>query len=1440
MTLKTSIRALFDYVLNICLALNGKPFSAFILAFFVLSCGVTHAEFTGNRDAYIKWQELLERGLGPLLNSPLREPQDPDIRAVQKYIEDIVQQDYVNLFPKLKQFPIRVHIYQDSRANAFVRLHKPGKYTGYEDFLKGIGPSAPQNGFIELGLTSGMIQRLRTRGGLSKLIGHEMGHIDEGHIQNRTDPFSKIGSWWDSHINELNADAFTIKANAGRYDLQEFIDLLSSMFADHLQTIQKPSLLSKLREVVESTAETHPHEGVRISAAEALARYYKAKSATPPPSEPLPKFFESFSEKYFFVRQNSESNLKKLITYYFDQKVRNGADENIAFLSQISRKQKIELLYGLIEHAKSASIPPENKFEIIYSFAYEIPKSGNQFFTEDFPPVFTDSLDQWVAQMPIEARQRWVLHSWAVPLLHLTALSQRALADSPLQQLALARFQQIAQKNIEKGYCLFDLVSTEYMPSELKQTLAKIVFEAYKRLTAETLLKNSDKRDPLNDNRPFAAFKDTFDSLEKLAQLPENSGYADEYQKIISRLRMELFQSELSSRRLPQYNPISAGDSKKIDHKEAPYKQLGYLLVMTPTHLRLMKTHIVDFLSAMFLSYANNSRAEFNIKPFVDYFRPEYDEYIAEIFISQSQNLDQKQKMRFLECWYLFRGAFISIPPAISAATHEMLKKNLQPIADSYLTARYESHQALSLLPLLNLQQNTFRNLNFQETLKQVQIMNGYKPEVPDHLMFQELLKQLNSFDLKTESDAYTWFETLIKIKSAIPSSWPIELQKKTQLNAEKYFALLSLEKKKSIFTNKELRSFISDEKIVDGMIEYIWYSGKPRADENLPKSIDHLERFYLNIDSSSRLSTLVRNRIAEKLKLQPHQRQWADKSDETTFTMMSAEGRSFVRYFGGLIALVRTYSATEQIEFIRYISGHSPNMPSTIVELDLKAKKHQLSRNQDLLLLAEKARLEMGEFPEAGRAIIINSFFAGPTGLLAKQDSRTLVREWLLSFVSAKRKSFAQKLLQAIEKTEGPDFGLIISYALAQKSKGGKPLTEIEILKALLESYGVPGIKFGQFLAFSSQFSEFREAFESFQDEALPLSYFGLLKLLQKYLGVEWDPNRFEVLGMEGTGSVKVAVQVLDKLTNKTRILNVLRSDIEAQSRYDFDRFRKLSQELSKLDFEDGIQHLSGLADLVEDSVKLEFDLVHSKEMHTGAHYMYRHQVGEWKVQSIQVHEVIGRGLLMKYAKGVSARKVKKEQPEVYAAAMRAYLRVAEMRLASENETLITDPDIHNGQFFIDVNEKTVMLLDKGQASYLYPRERALAIQLLRIVSNLSASTEFSVELAKYSDLLGTALTAQDLQRLTQIQKGKTMMDRYLNIIGFLRERGKVPQSVVNFGFEFYRLRELSSQVNNGQTTRLDVLLLTGAQALAAKQMLSAQPEVPCELLLEPVQPPK
>jgi hypothetical protein len=566
-----------------------------------------------------------------------------------------------------------------------------------------------------------------------------------------------------------------------------------------------------------------------------------------------------------------------------------------------------------------------------------------------------------------------------------------------------------------------------------------------------------------------------------------------------------------------------------------------------------------------------------------------------------------------------------------------------------------------------------------------------------------------------------------------------------------------------------------------------------------LGQLVDELDKTFRLKKDHGLAFTLLRDDITEKAKLQPNtlNQVFPPDSDNPISQIGSFKGQ--IAGLSGLVAMTRAHSPQDQLATLEYLMGRSSEMPKFLEDA---------TESQNLGPVAQtlrNARQALSDSEFVVRTIVANSFLAGPTGLLNAEGGKDAVMNFVLQGVEPKYLKMAKPMIQAVLFSQGDAESLAVAMVLGSKPKktGDPKLTEADILNKVFDSYGVPGVKMKQYLAFTSQFDHFREAFESAQDAANPLNYYETLRLIQNRFADEW-PNDLQVDRVLGSGSVNVAIRYFDTTKQKREVVSLGREDIAEATRYDFERFNKFIDALtSNPDGKANFGFIRGLTGIIQDSVKLEFDKEAAKAIQHQAYETYKHKFDDgWTVKSIDAHTVKHLGLFMEEAKGKTARKTLGANPALYKEAMR-HMAAVEFKLlkgqdATENtkpKPNFANPDFHDGQVMIDEKEKTITILDFGQAVPISNEQREGALDLLTVLGKLDTTKQGLKRLNKRyfpnSKETGVGLTAEDLKsiwksdsNIPQPKGGNTKkMDAFIRLLAVISQKGgKVPLSAVHW----------------------------------------------------------
>ena len=484
---------------------------------------------------------------------------------------------------------------------------------------------------------------------------------------------------------------------------------------------------------------------------------------------------------------------------------------------------------------------------------------------------------------------------------------------------------------------------------------------------------------------------------------------------------------------------------------------------------------------------------------------------------------------------------------------------------------------------------------------------------------------------------------------------------------------------------------------------------------------------------------TLFRAEVVQVFNLQPDQVNTVFPIDPRSKTEQVNAYRTKIRGLSGLVALTREQSNEAQLEMIDYLMARRDRLPDFVVKIEKESERRNIG-GVSLANTLQLARRDLFFRSPLERSFVVNSVLSGPTSMIAKKEGLEAVVAKILAPVSAANRDVSKALMNGLLASEGSGKSFLLSYILSQKPmKENGGLTEVLVLRSLLDGFGVPGIKLGQYLAFSAEFKDYEAALESYQDAAMPLNEYDVLQLIRERLGDRWDPAKMRVTKAIGFGSVNVAIEYEDLETYEKNVVSLSRSEIETKTVEDFRRFRSFITELSKdPKYSDKFQFLVGLTDIIQRSVTLEFDKAHAFEMQKMAESLYNRDVKGWKVRTVKAYDVVGMGLFMQKAPGRGARKILHEQPEVYKEAMSALLAVEFDNLrgapggqSARSIPIFANPDVHDGQVLIESETKTVTIIDFGQAISISTAERELGVDILRVASG-AESFENSMSLIK------------------------------------------------------------------------------------------------------------
>ena len=656
-----------------------------------------------------------------------------------------------------------------------------------------------------------------------------------------------------------------------------------------------------------------------------------------------------------------------------------------------------------------------------------------------------------------------------------------------------------------------------------------------------------------------------------------------------------------------------------------------------------------------------------------------------------------------------------------------------------------------------------------------------------------------------------TWFDLFNRTTEFSDNDSSLNAREDTKKKlGDNFFARLDkLEPKPlQLWLDKEnVLDTLSAEHTSDLLLKLLGDECAPGTDpRTLAVSVSDLEDRYELIEKYPLAYVEFRDKVSEKAKLQPDTVDTVFPEVVRGVTDTTDVYRKNAAALSGLVAVAREKSPAEQLQTIEYLMGRRDEMPAYL---------ETASEEQDYAPLQEsiqRTRQDLLQADSQSRVMVANSFLAGPSGMLRTEEGKEAVINHFLKDLSPENRDLGDKVARGVLYSHGEADTLAVAYIMGQKpeepkegedqDKKGK-LDEATILNRLFDAYGVPGIKMKQYLAFTSEFKDFREAFESAQDASMPLNYYQVLKLVQNRFGEDW-PKDLKIDRVLGSGSVNVAIRYTNEESGKREVVSLGRQDIEESTSYDFDRFNKLIEYMTQTpEDREKYGYILGLLGIIKESVALEFEKDQAMAVQKTAYDTYRHEFNGWQVRSIDAFKVENLGLFMEEAKGKTARKIFTQDKELYAEAMDAMgaaefgvLRGVDSTANWKPRPLFANPDFHDGQVLIDKDSKSVTILDFGQAVPISNDDRNGGLDLLTVIGKADWNWLAARRLNKRYFAGEKVITSEMLE---PILEREDRMDCFIHLLSLLSRNGaEVPISSVHWVLGLNRQMALAEKIGD------------------------------------------
>lgn len=650
--------------------------------------------------------------------------------------------------------------------------------------------------------------------------------------------------------------------------------------------------------------------------------------------------------------------------------------------------------------------------------------------------------------------------------------------------------------------------------------------------------------------------------------------------------------------------------------------------------------------------------------------------------------------------------------------------------------------------------------------------------------------------------DWFAKYEKILKIVSRnfLLSSSQKQLAGDTIVRGLNLVSKLHLQK---ALKRSSVRLALSDQQFADLIIDYLTFAAPPGKGKDFFRSeLTRIEKELNFNELNSDIKNRVYNKMAELHNVQPGELNTIFPVDPRTETEKYDGKHGLVRVLSGVVSFLEKRSPTEQLQTIDYLMGRTSTEPAFIREIQMEINKVHTRTDLNRYLTMARSRLSSASVME--RTIAINNVLGGKESFFNSPGGNDAVLNYLVKSLPTEQSTIVKDFGGAVMRAEGRHASLFASYILAQKDPSAKSSAmSVELLiKGILDFYGVPGWKLAQYLGFSGEFKQFQSALAQYQDAAFPPDYLEILIYLRDHYSDKFDFSKVKILKILGTGSVNIAIEYLDLVDNKNKVFNVPRQNIKNQTRQDFQRFRKFIAEVLKVPNARQYEFLEGLMGTIEKSVNLEFDRKSVLQRQRDAIAIYNGQSKGWKVRTVDTYGSIDDIILLEKAYGLGATKIVQSDPQLYKSALHAVFdfefKHLQGRLQKSNDDFvnIANPDLHDGQVFIDKETKTVTIIDFGQAVPIDANQRSLGIDVLSFLGDIVSAEVYVQKINAQKSTMGwsQSLSASDL---ASVIERKEPMDRFVQLIAVHSKKGlELPLPTVHWILGMNRLRTLGNKI--------------------------------------------
>lgn len=443
--------------------------------------------------------------------------------------------------------------------------------------------------------------------------------------------------------------------------------------------------------------------------------------------------------------------------------------------------------------------------------------------------------------------------------------------------------------------------------------------------------------------------------------------------------------------------------------------------------------------------------------------------------------------------------------------------------------------------------------------------------------------------------------------------------------------------------------------------------------------------------------------------------------------TEKSTGANDFIRQLSAVASLIQKQNLNNQLKIIDYLTGRRRDIPHFLNQELAKLK--EFSQKHKIYETLSAIRKHLAQESILNRTLAMNSILAGPKGITQIKDNLKKILDHFIVNVSDENKEIARALAESMLIARKGIESLTVSYLFAQKVDKNDKLSDADILRSLLIGNGPPGQKLGQYLAFIDSMKEYHHTLVDLQDSVEELDNLYVLKLLNEYYKKEQWPEHLHLVKVLGVGTVNVAVLLRNIKSGELEVASILKKSAFPNTQLQLSRVKQsLYYLVNETSYAKDFEFMLGLLNLIKRSMILEFDKKRVMKAQQLAENIYTGKtINGWKITTVKAIHADQHTFRMTLAKGITARRLLQQKPQVYKEAMSAFSQFEKEMIRGKykdpNQLAISNPDIHNGQILIDEASKTVTVIDMGQAMPIAEKDLNFSFKVLRIISGLESA---------------------------------------------------------------------------------------------------------------------